>query len=138
MPEFPRAVVESCVRDALRHAGDPGIIACLEKLRTLYRGFDAHQRLQLYRYLSIDLESSKFPACDELDLSQRKSVDRLLAARQAMECPRRQLLGEFVNLRDGIKFLVDLRANLRETIRQHTDVPALRLLDEDLLAYFRG
>ncbi len=138
MAEFPQPQIESCVRDALHHAGDPGIIPHLDALRQLYSRFDAAQRLQLYRYLASELESPGVPACDRLDLAQSTSVARLLTARRALDCPRRQLLGQFVNLRDGIKFLVDLRADLRQLMRKTHDLPALQLLDEDLLDLFRG
>ena len=52
--------------------------------------------------------------------------------RVALVAPRLRLLPQFNSLEEGVKFLVDLRAELRDL----TDDPALRALDDDFRTLF--
>lgn len=66
-----------------------------------------------------------------------ETVDRLLRLREGLEAPRLHFFRQFVNVRGGIKFLVDMRADLLAAMRHHRDRPAWRLVDADLLHLFR-
>ncbi len=66
---------------------------------------------------------------DAGDEAERRRAERGL--RQALEAPRRRLLTQFNALPDGVKFLVDLRADL--LVLERTD-PDLAELEADLKA----
>ena len=56
------------------------------------------------------------------------------ALRQALEPPRRRLLAQFTTIPDGVKFLVDLRANLLTRKREDASLAALEGDLRELLA----
>jgi hypothetical protein len=59
---------------------------------------------------------------------------RLAKLRQALESPRVKAFSQFVNLRGGLKFLLDLRADVLAAQRQGPET--LRLLDQDIAHLF--
>lgn len=80
----------------------------------------------------FDVDHSEIDACctalgAATDLAGRKTAERALRA--VLEPPRIRLLRQFNALPDGVKFLVDRRAELMDFGRQD---PLLRELEEDL------
>jgi malonyl-CoA decarboxylase len=59
----------------------------------------------------------------------------LLALRERLDSPRLKLLSQFNGLEGGVKFLVDLRADL---MREARDNPALALVDHELRELLTG
>ena len=139
MDDFPRAEVGQLIEAALDHLGDPGVVGPLNALRERWLAWNPAQRRAFYALLAR-LEIPQWPAA-KVDLDDPAAVKKLTAARDACESPRRQLLEQFVNLPGGIKFLVDLRADLRAGDRSSRGAdpdPALSLLEQDLLALLRS
>jgi len=89
----------------------------LDFLRTL-AGFDADQT-------AIDTAYATLHAAP--DEAARLSAQSAL--RRALEPPRVRLLTQFTTIPDGMKFLVDLRASLLDTMKSD---PHLRALESDL------
>lgn len=69
---------------------------------------------------------------------QKAAVDKLLKLRAGINSPRVALFNQIANIEGGIKFLVDFRARLIDTMQQHRDHHALRLIDADLMALLRS
>jgi malonyl-CoA decarboxylase len=61
-----------------------------------------------------------------------RAVDRL---RECLQSPRTHLFRQFNSLNKGIKFLVDMRADLRDLLRSH---PELRPVDAELRSLLSG
>ncbi|MFQ3623835.1 MAG: malonyl-CoA decarboxylase family protein, partial [Acetobacteraceae bacterium] len=105
------------------------------RLARAYLGADAAGRAAFLRTLAaFDADAEAVTAlCAELaaaaDPGERA---RLLAAlRRAAAAPRVRLLTQFTSIPEGVKFLVDLRAEL---IRLARGDPVLQALDEDVRA----
>ncbi len=92
----------------------------VEFLQMLAQDFDV-RTLEVRKALN-DLEAAKGP-------SERRSARRRLLS--ATEPPRRQILTRFNALPEGVKFLVDMRADLIPSARKD---PLLASLDDDLRA----
>ncbi|WP_416896785.1 MAG: malonyl-CoA decarboxylase domain-containing protein [Minwuia sp.] len=71
-------------------------------------------------------------ASAEGDQERRRARRRL---RDALVAPRVQLLTQFNSLEHGVKFLVDMRADMLEALPEH---PELKGLEEDLQNLLRG
>jgi len=80
---------------------------------------------------ALDAAVAQFQAAQ--DPAARRRAERAL--RRALEPPRLNLLTQFNGLPEGVKFLVDLRAELLEMA---VDAPELRPLEEDLKNLLRG
>ncbi len=78
----------------------------------------------------VDAAMSRVSAAT--DPQQRRSAEREL--RQALEAPRVRLLTQFNALPEGVKFLVDMRAELLGPARQHAELAALEADLKALLA----
>lgn len=85
---------------------------------TLMAGFGPDQRV---------LASAARGFLDGADDGRR--LEREQALREAVRAPRVKILTQFTGLPDGVKFLVDLRADLLEFSREHLE---LELLEGDL------
>ena len=99
-----------------------------------YLALDAAGRQRFLGVLAEDfdvVESDVEAAIEALEHSeepdQRRGARRRL--RQALVAPRIKLLTQFNSLPEGIKFLVDMRAELLEQVRAN---PAMVALDDDL------
>lgn len=134
MPDFQKPL-----REAFDHIGDPSIVPLLEALMQQYRDASAKTRLKWLDQMAATLEIAELPALasGKLDLASPDSVGALLAARQALRSDRSQLLAQFANVPAGVKFLVDLRADLLNAIKANADRPALQLLEADLFELFQ-
>ncbi len=105
------------------------------ELARCYLDLNEEGRLRFYRLLTD--EYGVEPA--HLDAAMQKVRDaaddpaayaRAIAnLRTRLQSPRMKLFRQFNGLEHGIKFLVDLRADLREKLRDH---PELRPLEDDL------
>lgn len=76
---------------------------------------------------SVKAAAEKLVASEDRDV--RAAAERQL--RKTLEAPRRKLLTQFNGLPEGVKFLVDLRADLRALIKKNKDAD-LRGLEADL------
>ena len=147
--------VKAALHDALTHVGDPAVVPFLQRFQTIYHDLDPAGRLAVFVHLAEGLEIGPLAANPALatvdgsapegmlagipgDLSDPAAVDRLLRLRAALEAPRLKLLRQFANVPNGVKFLVDLRADLLALMRQHPERPSLRLVDDDLLHLLRS
>lgn len=92
-------------------------------LRVLAEDFDVDHE-------AVDLASKAVGRADDSESRQRAERD----LRQCLEAPRIKLLTQFNGLPQGVKFLVDMRAEL---IGLTNDSPSLKALDEDLKALLR-
>ncbi|MFA9477551.1 malonyl-CoA decarboxylase domain-containing protein [Phycisphaerales bacterium AB-hyl4] len=131
--------------EAMEHLHDPSIRPYLQTLQQRYDRWDATEKIEFFTYLARNLESPLATDPDAIaavpggfDLDCKEDIDRLLALREQWEPPRLHLLRQFVNLPGGIKFLVDMRAELRELMRVHRQAACLRLVEADLLHLFRS
>ena len=117
-----------------RRGGEVAARARAAALGRAYLALEAPGRERFLRILAndFDVEEAKV---DEamLALKQAKTPEARLAARrrlrQELEAPRVHLLTQFNSLPEGVKFLVNLRAELLPLAR--TD-PGLQHLEEDL------
>lgn len=106
-------------------------------LATIYRGLDDDGKRS---YLTLLVESrnearATAPLVD--DYVKSSGVEQQLAAlrlRAALAGSSLSILRQFNLLEDGVKFLVDLRA---DAIRLQSGDDALRVIDEELLSLFR-
>lgn len=129
------------LREAMEHLGDPAAVPHLDRFRSLYRQLEPASRLGVFAHLAeaweiepLEIGQPPVPG----DLTDPEAVGRLLHLRDALEPPRLRLLRQFANVPDGVKFLVDLRADLLELMRRHVERPSLRLVDADLLHLLRS
>lgn len=104
-----------------------------------YLALDATGRARFLRILaeSFDVDRAQIDACCAR-LSRAEGPDRgqaERALRQALEPPRVRLLTQFNALPDGVKFLVDMRAELMRLSREDA---ALAGLERDLKALLAG
>lgn len=81
-------------------------------------------------YLNMAMDSVRDSTEDPMAYGKAIS-----ALRDSLESPRMKLFRQFIGLEHGIKFLVDLRADLRNQLRESPD---LRLLDADLKFLLSG
>jgi malonyl-CoA decarboxylase len=99
-----------------------------------YLALDATGRERFLRILAFDydVDEAALNGAAEALLQATEPMDRLKmrrALRLALEAPRLKLITQFNSLPQGIKFLVNLRAELLPLVRQD---PSLAPLDDDL------
>ena len=103
-----------------------------------YLALDQPGRLTFLRILaeSFDIDRSEVAACCArlvaADERERPGAERVL--RRALEPPRIKLLTQFNALPEGVKFLVDMRAELMGLSRDHPSLAGLELDLKSLLA----
>lgn len=111
--------------------------ALLERLRARYAELEPQHRLELFGWLSAELEVSRksldgavegLRGADEKDREQWN--DRVRALRRAIASPRQRVFDALINLPGGMKFVLDLRAEVLEAQRQ--GAAGLDALDEDI------
>ena len=110
------------------------------ELGRAYLNLDASGRVRFFEILAdnydVDHEevekASAALGASEGDQERRRARRRL---REALVAPRVQLLTQFNSLDRGVKFLVDMRADLLDLL---PDNPGLRALEEDLQNLLRG
>lgn len=88
-------------------------------------------RMEIHK---IDLEPSLKALLDGDESDTLAWGDQLEALRKAIVSPRTRAFNQFVNLRGGIKFLLDLRGDILQAQRHGSD--ELRLLDQDIAFLF--
>jgi len=81
-----------------------------------------------------DIEASLQALTDGDETNTLEWGNQLTTLRKAIESPRTRAFNQFVNLRGGIKFLLDLRGELLLAQRHGSD--ELRLLDQDIAYLF--
>ena len=110
-------------------------------LARCYLNLNAEGRLRFLRLLNFEYGVEPTYLNMAMD-SVRNSTDdaaaygkAITALRESLESPRMRLFRQFNGLEHGIKFLVDLRADLNDVLR---DNPDLRPLDADLKFLLSG
>jgi len=137
-PDLPESDLEQLrqqMRDCLETRG--GEVTARSRAAALghvYLALDANGRQRFLRVLAHDFDVNPDPvdaAVGELRLAQndddRRKAHTLL--KRALEAPRVKLLTQFNALPDGVKFLVDMRAEL---LALRTTDPALAALEQEL------
>ena len=135
LPEDDRERLRRQMRDCLEaRGGEVSARARAAALGEAYLALDANGRERFLRMLAFDfdvVENEVDAAIEQLhaatSLDERGRARRKL--RQALEPPRIKLLTQFNSLPDGIKFLVNMRAELLAAVRAN---PALAGLEHDL------
>ena len=106
-------------------------------LATIYRGLDDDGK-RAYLTLLVESRNEARATAPLVDVYVKSSgVEQQLAAlrlRAALAGASLSILRQFNVLEDGVKFLVDLRA---DAIRLQSGDDALRVIDEELLSLFR-
>ncbi len=115
----------------------------LEKFRTLYKEIPAQEKPYLFKLIVSNLEVRKKDIEEELanllkinDREQLKWTSQLSSLRQKLESPRIEAFRRFINLSGGLKFLLDLRADVLALQRYFPD--NLGPLDEDIAHLFNS
>ena len=126
-----RAQMRACLE---RRGGEVAARARAAALGRAYLALEAPGRERFLRILADDFDVDEAKVEEAmLALKQAATPDARLAARrrlrQELEAPRLHLLTQFNSLPEGVKFLVNLRAELLPLAR--TD-PGLQHLEEDL------
>jgi len=113
----------------------------LKEFRNQYTHLPQNERPVFFKAILCKIETRK----SEIEDSLRALLDgeesdtfewgtHLTKLRQEMESPRRKAFNQFVNLRGGIKFLLDLRGEVLQAQKHGSD--ELRLLDQDIAYLF--
>jgi len=118
--------------------GEASARSRVAQLATIFRGLDDEGKRAflalLATYVNGD-EASTAPLVraylDSAGAAQQLAALRL---REALAGTSLRILRQFNLLEDGVKFLVDLRA---DAIRLEAESPELRIIDEELLSLFR-
>ncbi len=126
-----RDKIDSCLRG---HGGEVSARARAAELGETYLVLNSEGRRRflelLAREYDVDIE-----ALEQMITGQRQNADPLrrreyiLSLRDLLEPPRTRLLRQFNELEEGVKFLVDLRAELITWARED---PELKALDQDV------
>ena len=129
-----RRIFDECASAA---GGEASARSRVAMLATIYRGLDDDGRRAYLTLLAQhgNGDRSMAPLVD--DYVQSRGIDQQLAAlrlRAALAGNSLHILRQFNLLEDGVKFLVDLRA---DAIRLQSGNDALRVIDEELLSLFR-
>ena len=137
-PDLPEDDLDR-LRQQMRHCletrgGEVSARARAAALGHVYLALDPGGRERFLRVLAHDFDVESGPvdaAADELrragDDDAKRSARALL--RKSLETPRTKLLTQFNALPDGIKFLVDMRAEL---LALKSDDPAMTALEQEL------
>jgi malonyl-CoA decarboxylase len=137
LPEDDRDRLRRQMRDCLNaRGGEVSARARAAALGRAYLALDATGRKRFLRLLAEDfdvVEADLAAAIEAIktasDVDERRRTRRRL--RQALEAPRVTLLTQFNSLPEGVKFLVNMRADLLPLVRQD---PTFALLEDDLRA----
>src|SRR5258708_3096859 len=142
-PELPREDAER-LREQMQNCldgrgGEVSARARAADLGRTYLGLNATGRERFLRILaeSFDVDRGAVDAACER-LAQAEGAERLRAERalrRALEPPRVRLLTQFNALPEGVKFLVDMRAELMRLSREDAELGAL---EQDLKALLAG
>ncbi len=113
----------------------------LKNFRKQYNQLSQQDRPIFFKAILCEMEIRK----NEIEATMQALLDgdesntlewgnQLTALRKAIESPRTKAFNQFVNLRGGIKFLLDLRGDVLQAQRHGSD--ELRLLDQDIAYLF--
>jgi hypothetical protein len=134
MTKKVKQVVELGRRVGARDAADARLV---ERFQKLFRELEADGRLELYRWLSSELEVDRATIGAPLDALQQVSEkdraawnSRLRDLRRAISSPRQRLFDALINTSGGMEFVLELRAELLDAQRQGED--GLDALEEDI------
>lgn len=115
--------------------------ALLNDFRKQYVRLPQGERVLFFHAILREMEVRKSDIDASLKaLSEGKESDplawgtQLAELRQALESPRVKAFGQFVNLRGGLKFLLDVRVDVLAAQRQGPE--DLRLVDQDIAHLF--
>ncbi len=130
-----RRILAECVSGI---GGEASARSRVATLATIYRGLDDDGKRSFLGMLAIQtdpVEASDAPLVDDF-LKSTGAAHRLAALRlrAALAGASLRILRQFNLLEDGVKFLVDLRADAIRLSRQNPD---LAIIDDELLALFR-
>ncbi|MGQ0676529.1 MAG: malonyl-CoA decarboxylase [Rhodospirillales bacterium] len=128
-----REQFQDCVE---ARGGEVAARARAAALGQTYLGLSPAGRRRFLEILAVDFDTDRARVDEAIDVLRgavdakaRRAAERAL--RQVLLPPRRRLLTHFNALPEGVKFLVDLRAEL---IGMMGDDPTLALLEDDLKA----
>jgi len=135
LPDEDAVRLRAWMRDCLEaRGGEVSARARAAGLGRSYLSLDPEGRVRFLKILAaefgpersaVDLAAPRLTAAKTM--AERANAERAL--RRALETPRSKLLNQFNGLPEGIKFLVDLRADLLPVVK--TD-PNLAALEEEL------
>jgi malonyl-CoA decarboxylase len=134
--ELLREQMRNCLEG---RGGEVSARARAAELGRTYLALDREGRAHFLRVLaeSFDIDRAEVDACcarlAEADGPDRRDAERAL--RRALEPPRVTLLTQFNALPEGVKFLVDMRAELLTLAREDQGLAAL---EQDLKALLAG
>ena len=129
-----RRIFDEC---ASALGGEASARSRVATLASIYRGLDDEGRRAYLTLLAQHGNGGRETAPLVDDYTKSSGVERQLAAlrlRASLAGASLQILRQFNLLEDGVKFLVDLRA---DAIRLQSGNDALRVIDEELLSLFR-
>lgn len=137
LPEDDQERLRRQMRECLEaRTGEVTARARAAALGRAYLALDASGRERFLRLLAEDFDvvEGEMEAAIEAvqaahDVDERRLARRKL--RQALESPRAKLLTQFNSLPEGVKFLVNMRAELQPMLKRQ---PSLLLLEDDLRA----
>jgi malonyl-CoA decarboxylase len=135
LPEEDAAGLKAQMRACLEpRGGEVSARTRAAALGHVYLALDATGRWRFLKILAEEFDVDHelvAHAAQGLLAAEDNGVRRVaeLALRQALEPPRVRLLTQFNGLPEGVKFLVDMRAEL---LRDGRDDPALQTLERDL------
>jgi malonyl-CoA decarboxylase len=129
--ERMRGEIRACIEG---RGGEANVRARVAQLATAYVALGEAGRLEVLSLIAAELATPEEPAVEAarriVDASTPEDrVEAIHDARAALEAPWVKLLSQFNTLPDGVKFLVDLRADL---LGFADDRPDLRPLERDL------
>jgi hypothetical protein len=134
MTKKVRQVVELAGRVGARDGADARV---LEQFQKRFHELDVDGRLELYRWLSSELEIDRATIAAPLDAVQNASErdrgawnSRLRDLRRAMSSPRQRLFDALINTSGGMEFVLELRAEVLDAQRQGEE--GLDALEEDI------
>lgn len=131
-----RAQMRACLEG---RGGEVSARSRAARLGRSYLGLNAQGRLRFLGIIANEFDTD--PAAVDAAMARvaaaETALDRRLAEqalRAALEAPRLRLLTQFNALPEGVKFLVDMRAELLRFLRQHKDLAPLEADLKGLLA----
>ncbi len=135
-PSALRALMQECVA---ARGGEVAARMRAAELGEAYIALDAAGRRQFLTLLAQDFASDERQIRDAVERwlatagDERRDAEDAL--RRALQAPRVKLLTQFTSLPSGVKFLVDLRADLLAALEE---LPALAPVDADLRQLLEG
>jgi malonyl-CoA decarboxylase len=130
-----RRILAECASES---GGEASARSRVATLGTIYRGLDDGGKRNFLAMLAMQADAedaSVTPLVDDF-LKSAGTAHQLAALRlrAALAGASLRILRQFNLLEDGVKFLVDLRADAIRLARQHAEIA---VIDEELLALFR-